>query len=178
MGGNARMDRKMIREFNEYWEDLYRAFPAARAQAVEAMGQAVQTELNTRIQSADLEAGAKGTVRSWQELRMGSRGGYAALTPRKGRPASNGRKAKTWNGTPVTVKQVTRWLERGHGTRKPAPGSSRQWSRAGRSGIHHVTGTRYVKGRQFYSYTKLYATEVALKAAERVLSHIADEVEY
>lgn len=38
--------------------------------------------------------------------------------------------------------------------------------------------TAYVKGRQFYSWTKAKALELALKAADRVLSRIADEVDY
>ena len=67
-----------------------------------------------------------------------------------------GQKQHTWRGDPVTQKQVTRWLERGHGT--PQGG--------------------YVKGRQFYSFTRMKAWEHARKAADRVLSLIADEVDF
>lgn len=175
MGGRARVDRRRVDEFNRFWEDLYKAFPRARAEAVEAMGQAVKKDLDTQIGAADLSAGGKGSVRSWQELRLGSKGGYAAVGPGKG--GTGGRK-KTWKGTPVSKRQVTKWLERGHGVRKPAPGSGRRWSRLGRSGINSATGTRFVKGRQFYSFTKLRAVDHALAAADKVLSHIADEVDY
>ena len=164
--------------FARYWEKLYQAFPDARRQAAQAMGEAVQKDLNAQIQAADLENGAKSTVRSWQELRFGSKGGYAALTPRRASPLCLGRKPKSWNGETVTVKQITKWLERGHGVRRPAPGSDRKWVRVGRSGLNKHTGVRYVKGRMFYSWTRLKAGELALKAADRVLSLLSDEVDY
>ena len=143
--------------FARYWEKLYQAFPDARRQAAQAMGEAVQKDLNAQIQAADLENGAKSTVRSWQDVRIGSRGGYAAVSPAGGvaKPRA-GQKQHTWRGDPVTQKQVTRWLERGHGT--PQGG--------------------YVKDRQFYSFTRMKAWEHARKAADRVLSLIADEVDF
>ena len=78
----------------------------------------------------------------------------------------------------MSKKQVTRWLERGHGTRRPAAGSSRSWNQAGRAGVTRASAAGYVKVRQFYSWTKAKALELALKAADRVLSRIADEVDY
>lgn len=119
------------------------------------------------------------TVRTWQELRVGSKGGYAALSPGKGTAQPRAGEAQhTWKGKPVSKKQVTRWLERGHGTRRPAAGSSRSWNQAGRAGVTRASAAGYVKGRQFYSWTKAKALEPALKAADRVLSRIADEVDY
>ena len=41
--------------FARYWEKLYQAFPDARRQAAQAMGEAVQKDLNAQIQAADLE---------------------------------------------------------------------------------------------------------------------------
>ena len=123
--------------------------------------------------------GPKGTVRTWQELRVGSKGGYAALSPGKGTAQPRVEETQhTWKGKPVSKKQVTRWLERGHGTRRPAAGSSRSWNQAGRAGVTRASAAGYVKGRQFYSWTKAKALELALKAADRVLSRIADEVDY
>ena len=110
---------------------------------------------------------------------MGSKGGYAALSPGKGTAQPRAGEAQhTWKGKPVSKKQVTRWLERGHGTRRPAAGSSRSWNQAGRAGVTRASAAGYVKGRQFYSWTKAKALELALKAADRVLSRIADEVDY
>ena len=110
---------------------------------------------------------------------MGSKGGYAALSPGKGTAQPRVEETQhTWKGKPVSKKQVTRWLERGHGTRRPAAGSSRSWNQAGRAGVARASAAGYVKGRQFYSWTKMKALDLALKAADRVLSRIADEVDY
>ena len=84
MSSTARMDRARLEQFNRFWEELLQAVPDARRQAVEEAGAAVQRELNAQIGAAELADGAKGTVRTWQELRVGSKGGYAALSPGKG----------------------------------------------------------------------------------------------
>lgn len=120
MSSTARMDRARLERFNRFWEELLQAVPDARRQAVEEAGAAVQRELNAQIGAAELADGAKGTVRTWQELRW-QQGGYAALSPGKGTAQPRAGEAQhTWKGKPVSKKQVTRWLERGHGTRRPA----------------------------------------------------------
>lgn len=150
-------------QFARYWDRLYRVFPDARRQAAEAMGEAVKKELSAQIQAADLGSGAKGTVRSWQQMRLGSKGGYAAVSPTKGTvmskdPRKGGWKMRqhTYRGKAVSARQVTKWLERGHGT---------PWG-------------GYVEARRFYSFTRTKAWEHARKAADKVLSLIADEVDF
>ena len=174
MSLKATLDRQEIRRFNRRWEDLMEDFPEARAVAVKTMGESAGRDLDAQIGRADLESDAKGTVRSWQELRFGSRGGYAALTPQKASPFRAGRKPKSWHGEAVTVKQITKWLERGHGVRKPGPDSKRK-SRFGRSGMNKYTGVRYVKARMFYSWTKMKALEHAIDAANEALEIFAEE---
>ena len=71
---------------------------------------------------------------------------------------------------------VTGWLERGHGARRPASANARRRIRS--AGLNARTGTLYVKGRQFYSAAKRKAWDEARKAADRVLSRIADEVDF
>lgn len=120
MSSTARMDRARLERFNRFWEELLQAVPDARRQAVEEAGAAVQRELNAQIGAAELADGAKGTVRTWQELRVGSKGGYAALSPGKGTAQPRVEETQhTWKGKPVSKKQVTRWLERGHVTLPP-----------------------------------------------------------
>lgn len=177
MSLKAELNRKAVRKFISYWEDLIEEFPEARGEAVRTMGEAVKRDLDAQIGRADLEEDARGTVISWQELRLGSLGGYAAITPKADTARPRAGKQHTWKGKAVTQKQVTRWLERGHGVRKPAPGSDRAWNRAGRSGINTVTGLRYVKGRMFYSWTKMKALEHALDAANEALEIFAEEKE-
>lgn len=178
MGGTARVDHKKLEQFNHYWDRMLDQFPEYRREAVEAAGQAVRRELSGQIQAAALGAGAKGTVDAWQALRLGSRGGYAAVTPSGGAAQTGDGRARTWRDKRVTKRQVTKWLEKGHGVRKPAPGSSARWARVGRSGINMATGTRYVKARQFYSFTKEKAFDLGLAAADKCLSRLEDEIEY
>ncbi|WP_283115566.1 hypothetical protein [Intestinimonas timonensis] len=180
MSLKATLDRQEIRRFNRRWEDLMEDFPEARAVAVKTMGESARRDLDAQIGRADLESDAKGTVRSWQELRFGSRGGYAALTPQKASPVRTGKKPKSWHGQAVTVKQVTKWLERGHGVRKADTRKDYAWSTARknrnrRSGLNTATGLRYVKGRMFYSWTKMKAQEHAIDAANEALEIFAEE---
>ena len=79
----ATLERQQMDAFARYWEDLFEEFPEARRQAVERMGKTVQKDLNARIQISNLNHAAKGTVKSWQEVRLGSRGGYAAIAPKR-----------------------------------------------------------------------------------------------
>ena len=173
MSLKATLDRQAIRRFNAYHAHLMEDFPETRALAVRTMGESVKRDLDAQIGSADLETDAKGTVRSWQEVRLGSRGGYAALAPQKATPLRAGRKPKSWRGEAVTVKQITKWLELGHGVRKPGPDSKRK-SRFGRSGVNRSTGVRYVKARMFYSWTKMKALEHAIDAANEALERFAE----
>lgn len=182
MGGRARYDRKQLDGFIRFWDGLLQAVPEARAKAVQAMGEEVRDDLHGNIMSADLEADAKGTVISWQELRLGSRGGYAAISPKRGTAPPRTGKQHTWKGQPVNKKQVTGWLERGRGVYAGDPTKAYRWrdryDRAGKARINDRTGKRYVPGRQFYSFTRLYAVDHALAAAEKVLTVISDEVDY
>lgn len=175
----ATLERQEMERFSRYWERLFQEFPDARRRGAEAMGEAVRSELSTQIQATDLETDAKGTVRTWQEVRIGSRGGYAAVSPRKEIARPREGKQHTYLGSPVTQKQVTRWLERGHGT--PATGRKR-WNFVLKTKKWHQISERrgggYVKGRLFYSWTKMKAWEIAKRSANDVLSKIADEVDF
>lgn len=170
------MERKAVEQFHQYWDRLFKVFPEYRRTAVEAMGEAARKNVSAQIQAADLENDAKGHVDSWQELSIGSKGGYAAVRPQSKTPYS-GERPKTWKGVPVTVGQVTVWLDRGHGTE-----AKKTFHTAGRGGKLHTVSARagkgYVKGRQFYSRARSQALELALKAADECLSKIEDELEY
>lgn len=179
MSSTARFERERLRRFLDCWEPLFEVVPQARADAVKAMGEAMEQELHARIQAADLEADAKGTVISWQELRLGSGGGYAAVSPIKGKTVQSRVRTKnsvkmcqhTYKGMPVTSKQISGWLEKGHGVRKADTTKDYAWRRWG-------SRKTYVAGRQFYSFARLKSRDLAYKAADRVLSQIADEVDY
>ena len=165
MSTSGMIEREKLRRFVRYWDRLLEIVPEARREAVEAAGEAVKRSLDTQIQSANLSSiEAKGRVSSWQRLRLGSGGGWAAISAMKetvyswDQRVSFGARVRqhTWHGNPVTARQVTTWLERGHG----------------------VKPSGYVSGRRFYAYTKDDAQEISLKAADKVLCRIADEVDF
>lgn len=165
MSATRNLDRERLRVFFKHWDNLFQVVPEARREAVEAAGKEIQRSLESQIQCANLDgAGAKSRVKSWQGLRLGSGGGWAAVSPKREtveswekRKTYAGRfKQHTRKGEPVTARQVTTWLERGHGT---------PWG-------------GYVAARQFYAYTKDDVLEIGLKAAARVLEKIGDEVDY
>ena len=165
MSVSKNIERERLRRFVQYWDRLLEIVPEARREAVESAGEAVKRLLDAQIQRADLSSGeAKGRVISWQRIRLGSGGGWAAISPTKGTVYSWDQRAgfgarvrqHTWHRKPVTARQVTTWLERGHGVRPSG----------------------YVTGRQFYAWTRDDAQQIALKAADKVLCRIADEVDF
>jgi len=165
MGGLARADKRDLERFIRKWENAFEKFPDARRDAVRTMGETVKRDLDANIRSADLRTDAKAAVISWQDFVTGSRGGYAAVAPGKG--TASGR---TWRGKVLSRRQVTRFLEKGHGVRLPG-GRSMVWNRSGKSRIGQG-GSWYVPGRMFYSWTKLRAQQHALAAAEALLKKI------
>ena len=60
-------------------------------------------------------------------------------------------------------------------TRKDYAWSTARKNRNRRSGLNTATGLRYVKGRMFYSWTKMKALEHALDAANEALEIFAEE---
>lgn len=185
MSGTKNLEREQLRRFVQYWDDLLQIMPEARREAVEAAGKEIQLSLESQIQQADLDSeGVKGRVKSWQALRLGSGGGWAAVSPKSEKVESweqrityAGRfKQHTWKGKPVTSRQVTSWLDRGHGT-----GTTGQtaWVLTKQNKRHQRKerwGSGYVAGRKFYAKTKDDAQKLALKAANQVLFRIANEL--
>lgn len=177
------LDRERMRRFVQAWDDVLQMVPEARREAVEAAGKAVKQSLDAQIQNADLSSiEAKGRVSSWQRLRLGSGGGWAAISAMKEAVSSwdqrKGIRQHTWQGKAVTARQVTTWLERGHGTRLTG---KMEVVLTRRKKIHERKergGLGYVSGRQFYAWTKDDALDIALKAAEKVLARIESELEF
>ena len=88
------MERERLRRFVRYWDRLLEIVPEARREAVQAAGETVKGALDGQIQSAGLSgAEAKGRVKSWQRLRLGSGGGWAAVSAMKGTVYSRDRRA-------------------------------------------------------------------------------------
>lgn len=167
------IDRRELERFNRKWEDLYEEFPAAKAAAVAVMGRAVKEDLDERILSQGVDD-MFGHIRNAQQIRLGDKGGYAAVSPVADKMTDRFGRVKTWRNKQVSTRQVTRWLERGRGARKPAAGSKRYSPRMKKAGMSS-RGTVYVPGRMFYSWTRLRALSHALEAADKCLDDLADK---
>ena len=178
MGGVARLERERLAKFSRFWDAPYQVVPQARADAVAAKEEEIKRDLDVQIYTSELGETARGSVVSWQTIRLGSGGGWAAVKPVSQPKQPRTGKPHTWKGKEISTRQVTKWLERGHGVRKPEAESGRQWARAGKRRVYLPPLQSYVKVRQFYSFTKIKALDHALAAADKVLSRIADEVDY
>lgn len=128
--------------------------PAIKTQALYAAGKCFQAEVRRQIQEQGVQD-SFGRVRRWQQVYLGSRGGYAAVRPMAERTE------KTWKGKDVYSSQITKWLERGHGARADKYG--------------FFSRSSYVKGHLFYSWAKSKGIAAARDAFERELDRITDE---
>lgn len=161
MSRRMELDRQAWDALWQYWEDfITEEWPGAKKAALFAAGQAVLPVLKSQI--AKRVDDQRGRVRRWQELRLGSRGGYAAISPR-------GNLVAAGSGQ-LTDRDVTRYLEHGHRVRLPS-------GRSKRYDPHIRSGRLYVPGRLFYSWTKLDAGKIAVEAADKALREASDALD-
>ncbi len=147
--------------FWRFWEDAIQRIPDLKREALEAMGRAVLQTVQWQIHLGDVND-EKGRVVSWQEMRTGSRGGYVAVAPSPDETVQ-----VTRSGEKTTSRDVTRYLERGHGIPKPSGRTRRYVPRI-------KTGRTYVPGRLFYSWARVDAGKIALEEADRAMDRLTD----
>lgn len=161
---NIKLDKQRWDSFWSYWEkELPGQIKDAKRQAMQAAGEAIRDEVAHQVRSRVNDA--HGRVERWQQLRMGSGGGYIAVSP-----VSDEAVQVTHGGQKSSAKDVTRYLERGHGVRPPS-------GRAERYRPRLRSGRVYVPGRMFYSWAAAEAEKLALRAADRAMGRIADEID-
>ena len=149
------IDTRELRELDEKLSDLLKRMPEKRRGLHERLG----TEAKALVDSA---IGGEGTVQGWQEKHIGSRGGYAAIRPKKGYVST--KKGKTY-----AYGYITNALENGHRTRGPSGTAKR----------HRLTRAEHVSvsGKHFYSAARTNLETKALKLAEEFLDEAARELE-
>ncbi len=120
----------------------------SHADAVQSLRRSVLSDAGAELlATVQSRIGGTGRVQSWQETRMGSGGGYAAVRP----------KAKTWDEHRRAVGAVTTAIEYGH-----APG-------------YHQSGR--VAGKYMYTKSGPDAERLAYEAADTLSNRIAEELE-
>lgn len=152
-----RVDTKELQSFIAYYEKFWKKLPVIKSKALYAAGKVLQEEVREQIRAQGVQD-RFGRVNRWQQLTLGSQGGYVRVSPMSEYTES------TWKGKDVSSKQITTWLERGHGVRKNRYG--------------YYSGPTYVKGRLFYSWAKLRGYSKALDAAAREIDRITDDWEW
>ncbi len=156
----------------DLFDDVIAAFPDARRQALEAAGEVVRRELDRRIQSELPGRDVRGKVRRWQELTVGSKGGYVKIARIPADRAEQIRKtpgSRTYNSS-----QITFWLEHGHAVAKKGRNQYGKFRRyeARRAIYSPGTGRSIVTGKQFYALTQAHALKAAHRAAEAALDEL------
>lgn len=139
------------RFWNKAWAHVTAEVPDAKRMAMRnaalEMAKVLYGQIGRRVN--DLH----GHVIRWQDPRVGSGGGYAAVSP----------VSEPVGDSSLDSRGITYALEFGHGVRLPS-GKAKRYTYRG-------TGRNYVPGRQFYSYAKseIANERIVERAAERVL---------
>ena len=147
-----------LTRWNEFWsakgwQRVIAVLPEAKRAALIEAGNALTQEVQSQISKQGVND-QFGRVRSWQSPEVGSGGGYVAVRAEDG--------TVTTEGGQSTKKEITRFLEHGHGVREPSGRAKHYEPRIRGNGI-------YVKGYLFYSWSKVGAERIAIDAAERCL---------
>lgn len=145
-------------------ERLIKKLEAAPDILKDARRRAMEEATPKLKQEVDRAIGGEGKVKSWQEMYVGSKGGYAAVRP----------KSKTWTevngrGKKYAVGYVTNAIEHGH--RFPSPyGKQRRYNEIRNDQLN-------VPGRYFYREANKNTLEIAQKAAAQVEAELKAHLE-
>ena len=144
-----------VGELDQKLEQTIKEFPQLRKKATAEVGDAMLTQLHSNI-------GGRGKVQRWQDVHLGSGGGYAAVRP----------KAKTYQttkqGQQYAVGHVTNAIDAGHKIRPPGGKNKRYQPRFTRA---------YVRGRAFYAQTQGQVDGIAGKIADNLMDQMAKKLE-
>ena len=145
--------------WNHVWAHVAEAVPDAKRIAMRnaalEMSKVLYGQIRRRVNDSH------GQVMRWQNPRVGSGGGYAAVSPVK----------EDVQGSTLDSQGITNALEFGHGVRWPS-GKAKRYTYRG-------TGRNYVPGRQFYSFAKseIASGKIVKRAAEAVLIELENAFE-
>lgn len=130
--------------------------PDMRRRLHEDIARNLKTEVDAQIGSSGIND-SHGTVKGWQEERVGSGGGYAAISAVSGQTGANSPGA------------ITNYLESGHKTRQPT-GSAKRRRRS-------QAKKAYVDGFHFYQSAGVRAENIAIASAEKFADELKQKLE-
>lgn len=138
------IDTRDLDELTKNLERAMKEFPEERRAAHEKVGKILKRRLDANIASRVNDA--HGKIRSWQEVHIGSKGGYAAIRAKATPSGKDGPGA------------ITNYLESGH----KLSGNAIRLKKSN-------NGTGRVRGRYFYQAT---AREIS-RDAEQIMEELA-----
>lgn len=142
---------KGLAELDKALSDMLTEFPDARREMHERISKKVEENVRSKINASGLND-SLGRVKGWQEGRVGSGGGYAAVSAIRGATGADSPGA------------ITNYLENGHKIRPPG----KTMPRAKRA---------YVNGYHFYAAASEQAQAIAVAEAETMLNELAGKLE-
>ena len=155
------VDTTQFRVLSRRVENLLKKCPEKRKELHERLARMAQEEVNRQI---DMRLnGNTGKIKGWQESEVGSKGGYAAVRPIKGKMPPNGK------GNAYAYGHVTNAIENGHRVRMSDAESGRR--RPGKSQMLAVDG------RFFYDAANTIMERRTLEEAEKLAQEITEGLE-
>lgn len=148
------VDTKAVSAFDHALNDLLQEFPEMRRELHEQLGALAKQEVDAAIASSGLQD-TGGHVRHWQEVHIGSGGGYAAVRPQGGQTGANSPGA------------ITNYLENGHNIRPPT----------GKAGYRPRIRVAYVNGYHFYQTAGSAVEAKAIRLCEQFAANLAKRME-
>ncbi|WP_312611366.1 hypothetical protein [Oscillibacter sp.] len=171
MSGLARADLRDWQAFWRRWDKLIEALPEAKETALRMAGMAVLKDVQEQVDRRISDS--HGRVKRWQSLKQSSGGGYVVVTSEKDEVVQ-----LTKGGEKTTSSDVTRYLEKGHKARTPSGRGKLYRERLNENKIIASENAGFiVRGRMFYSWSKLRAGDLGREAAGKTLRKLKTAIE-
>lgn len=170
-----------LNELDYTLNEIFRKIPESRRELHERLSKMLKEEVDKAIDESGLND-SRGKIKNWQEARIGSKGGYAAIRPLKGRGLVG----------PNSPGAITNYLEYGHRVRgSKAENQERQRmkelrrkevqgrirGRFTRKTTIVLDTRRRVPGYYFYTDAAFVAESKAIAEAEKFVNEFANMLE-
>ena len=146
-------------QLGKSWSELLKRFPEEKRRVLFEVGQELLTQVRQEI-------GGKGKVAGWQDIHMGSKGGYVAVRARAKEYQT------TKSGKRYAVGYVTNAIEWGHRTGGRRPGRKAEGYRY-RPRIHKAA----VPGKWTYKMVRGQLDAITQQELDQLLAFIIDGLE-
>lgn len=142
------VEAKGLSKITDNFNELLKKAPDKRRELHERIAARLQEEVSAQVDASGIND-SHGKVKSWQQGRVGSGGGYAAVS------------AISDSTGPDSPGAITNYLNSGH--------KIRPHGKLKRSRVRVI----YVDGRHFYQAAKNRAEEIALEETEKFADELA-----